>query len=90
MKAADVRKELQSIADPNKAAILHRFFKTAPGQYGEGDTFIGVMLPQSRLVAKKFSQLPLEEVKNFLTLPFTRRGCGVIDAYTEVPQQHIK
>lgn len=48
MKAADVRKELKAVADPNKAAILNRFFKTGPGQYGEGDTFIGVMLPQSR------------------------------------------
>jgi 3-methyladenine DNA glycosylase AlkD len=67
MKAADdVRKELQSMADPDKAAILQRFFKTGPGQYGEGDIFIGVMVPQSRQVAKKFSQLPLGEVRRLL------------------------
>ena len=69
MKAADVRKELKDMADPNKAAILHRFFKTGPGQYGEGDTFIGVMLPQSRQVTKKFSLLPLGEVKKLLCSP---------------------
>jgi 3-methyladenine DNA glycosylase AlkD len=66
MKAAYVRKELQSMADPDKAAILQRFFKTGPGQYGEGDIFIGVMVPQSRQVAKKFSQLPLGEVRTLL------------------------
>ncbi|HEX2472956.1 MAG TPA: DNA alkylation repair protein [Nitrososphaera sp.] len=66
MKAADVRKELQSMADPDKAAILQRFFKTGPGHYGEDDIFIGAMVPQSRQVAKKFSQLPLEEVRTLL------------------------
>jgi 3-methyladenine DNA glycosylase AlkD len=66
MKAADVRKELKSMADPDKAAILQRFFKTGPGQYGEGDIFIGVMVPQSRQVAKKFNQLPLGEVRILL------------------------
>jgi len=65
-KGADVRKELQSMADPDKAAILQRFFKTGPGEYGEGDVFIGVMVPQSRQVAKKFSQLPLGEVRTLL------------------------
>ena len=62
----DVRKELQSMADPDKAAILQRFFKTGPGEYGEGDIFIGVMVPRSRQVAKKFSQLPLGEVRTLL------------------------
>jgi 3-methyladenine DNA glycosylase AlkD len=66
MKVADVRKELQSMADPDKVPILQRFFKTKPGQYGEGDIFIGVMVPQSRQVAKKFSQLSLGEVKMLL------------------------
>ena len=66
MKAADIRKELQSMADPDKGAILQRFFKTGPGQYGEGDIFIGVMVPQSRQVAKKFSQLPLGEIRTLL------------------------
>lgn len=64
--AADVQKELKSMADPDKAAILQRFFKTGPSQYGEGDIFIGVMVPQSRQVAQKFSQLPLGEVRTLL------------------------
>jgi 3-methyladenine DNA glycosylase AlkD len=66
VKAADIRRELKSMADPNKAAIMQRFFKTGPGQYGEGDIFMGVMVPQSRRVAKKFCQLPLGEVRTLL------------------------
>jgi 3-methyladenine DNA glycosylase AlkD len=66
MKSEDIRRELKSMADPNKAAIMQRFFKTGPGQYGEGDIFIGVMVPQSRRVAKKFCQLPLGEVRTLL------------------------
>jgi 3-methyladenine DNA glycosylase AlkD len=66
MKSEDIRRELKSMADPNKAAIMQRFFKTGPGQYGEGDIFIGVMVPQSRQVAKKFNQLPLGEVRTLL------------------------
>jgi 3-methyladenine DNA glycosylase AlkD len=66
MKAANVRKELKSMADPDKAVILQRFFKTGLGQYGEGDIFIGVTVPQSRKIAKKFSQLQLVEVKTLL------------------------
>lgn len=66
MQAKGVRKELQSLADPEKAAVLQRFFKAGQGQYGEGDVFLGVVVPKSREVARKFSQLPLEEVKALL------------------------
>lgn len=54
------------MADPDKAAILQKFFKTGPGQYGEGDLFIGVTVPQSRQVAKRFSDLALGEIKDLL------------------------
>ncbi|MEW6604780.1 MAG: DNA alkylation repair protein [Thermoproteota archaeon] len=66
MSARDVRNELKSLSDPEKAKILQRFFKTGPGQYGEGDIFVGVMVPKSRLVAKKFGDLPLEEIETLL------------------------
>jgi 3-methyladenine DNA glycosylase AlkD len=67
MEAGDVKKELQSMANPKKSIILQRFFKTAQGQYGESDVFIGVMVPQSRQVAKKFNQLSLQEVRTLLS-----------------------
>lgn len=74
MKAADVRKELKSRADPEKAAILQRFFKTGPGHYGEGDIFIGVMVPQSRQIAKKFCHSRLKRLGPCFTLAFMRSG----------------
>ncbi len=65
----DAFTELQSYADPKRAAISLRFFKTGKGQYGEGDHFIGVTVPQSRLIAKKYRALPLKEIKLLLANP---------------------
>jgi len=67
MKA--VQKELQKFASLKKARILQRFFKTAPGEYGEGDLFIGVQVPQVREVAKKFQDTSLPEVLRLLKSP---------------------
>jgi 3-methyladenine DNA glycosylase AlkD len=66
MQVRDVRKELQSLSDTKKAKIMRRFFKTGPGEYGEGDIFRGVTVPNSRKVARKFNQLELGEVKTLL------------------------
>jgi len=63
-KAAQQR--LRSLGSPEQAAILARFFKTGPGQYGEGDRFIGVKVPATRRVAKEFKNLPLPEVESLL------------------------
>jgi 3-methyladenine DNA glycosylase AlkD len=47
-----IRNELRSVADPEKAKILSRFFKTSPGDYGEGDRFLGVVVPKTRKIAR--------------------------------------
>lgn len=52
-----------------KTAILERFFKTGKGQYGEGDIFWGLTVPQSRSIAKKYQDLNLSEVKQLLESP---------------------
>jgi 3-methyladenine DNA glycosylase AlkD len=60
--AADVQTALAEVADAEDAVFLQRFFKTGPGQYGEGDIFVGVRVPQVRSVAKKFAGLPLDQL----------------------------
>lgn len=61
LKAADAQKKLKALANPDKVKILSSFFKTGPGQYGHGDVFLGVTVPQTRSVAKLFASLPVDE-----------------------------
>ena len=62
----EIRRPPPSLSLDGFAAILARFFKTGPGQYGEGDRFIGVKVPTTRKVAKEFKSLPLPEVECLL------------------------
>jgi 3-methyladenine DNA glycosylase AlkD len=66
MTAKDLQTRLRALGSPEDAAFLARFFKTGPGQYGEGDVFIGVRVPVIRKVAKEFKGLPLMEVERLL------------------------
>lgn len=69
MTAEDVKAALQAYAKPESVAVLGRFFKTGEGQYGAGDIFIGVRVPDTRLVCKKYKNLPLREVEELLKSP---------------------
>jgi len=51
---AALRKELYALADPADALHLQRFFKTAPGQYGAGDKFLGLRVPALRRMVKEY------------------------------------
>lgn len=62
----NLRKHLKSLADPEKAKILQRFFKTGHGEYGEGDIFLGVTVPKSRSIARKYKNISLKFVKQLL------------------------
>lgn len=64
--AAAVRAALDEHSDPADAVHLQRFFKTGPGEYGEGDVFIGVRVPATRGVVKRFTELPPAEVDSLL------------------------
>ena len=53
-----IGKQLRRCIRPDKAAFYPRFFKTAPGQYGEGDRFLGVVVPDIRCCARQFKDAP--------------------------------
>ena len=64
---------------PKKAAHLSRFFKTGPGQYGEGDRFLGVVVPQTRSIAKANKAMPLDELQRLLDSPWHEaRLCALL------------
>ncbi|MBI4032653.1 DNA alkylation repair protein [Candidatus Berkelbacteria bacterium] len=67
--AAAVERLLVRYATSAKAKSSAWFFKTGPGQYGEGDRFIGVTVPEQRKVAKQFRELPLNEIETLLASP---------------------
>ena len=62
MTSTEARTKLASLASAAVATSSARFFKTGPGQYGEGDVFIGVRVPVLRKLAKEFRGLPLPEI----------------------------
>lgn len=51
-----ITQEIHELANPEKVAILQRFFKTGPGEYGEGDKFLGLVVPQCRKISKSYYQ----------------------------------
>jgi 3-methyladenine DNA glycosylase AlkD len=64
--AADVQRALRKLASPKNAVGAARFFKCGRGEYGEGDVFIGVTVPEQRRIAKRFGTLPLRETEKLL------------------------
>lgn len=65
--ANSVLAELKALGNSMKAAHAQRFFKTGSGEYGEGDKFLGIRVPDQRKVARAHNALPLKEVKKLLT-----------------------
>lgn len=57
MLADQIKKQLKGLASPEKAKVLQGFFKTGPGEYGEGDVFLGITVPQLRQVARAWQGL---------------------------------
>lgn len=62
----DLKKEVRKLRNPQKAKILKGFFKTGRGEYGEGDVFLGITVPQSRAIAKRYTKLSLVDTKKLL------------------------
>lgn len=66
MKAVDAIRDLRKQRDPVRAKSSVWFFKTGKGEYGEGDKFLGVTVPETRKVAKKYSELTIAEIEKIL------------------------
>ncbi len=69
MPIDDIQKRLRALANREYAAVSRRFFKTGPGQYGEGDIFIGVRVPTIRKLVPEYFQRPLPEIVRLLQSP---------------------
>lgn len=77
--AADVSKALRAHASKTRAKALLRFFKTGKGEYGEGDRFLGLTMPQVRTVVKRFRDLSVPEIKKLIRSPWhEERMCGLL------------
>lgn len=70
IQAETVQEELEKMSSPEKARHHQRYFKTGPGEYGEGDIFIGIEVPKMRALAKKvYPDLSLSETAVLLKSP---------------------
>jgi 3-methyladenine DNA glycosylase AlkD len=69
MATDEISKRLKKLGSKQQAAISRKFFKTGPGDYGEGDIFIGVRVPVLRKLVKDYVDLPVEEINTLLRSP---------------------
>jgi 3-methyladenine DNA glycosylase AlkD len=66
MSLNEIRTAIKKHANPKKAKLLQRFFKTGKGEYGEGDVFLGLTVPISRKIAIQFKNLAFVDIKSLL------------------------
>ncbi len=79
MTAMEIRRKLRSLADKQKAKLLQGFFKTGPGQYGEGDVFIGITVPVLRKTVKECRDAGLTDIAPLLRSPIhEERLCALL------------
>lgn len=79
-RARDITEYMESLMNEEQRQVLMRFFKTGPGQYGEGDEFLGLKVPQTRQVVKLTAHdLPLAEIPELLLSRWHEvRLCGLL------------
>ena len=77
--AREIIDYMESLRNEEQRQILMRFFKTAPGEYGYGDEFLGLKVPQTREVVKAAKDTPLSEIPELLMSPWHEvRLCGLL------------
>jgi hypothetical protein len=66
MKLEALRQEIRRLGSPERAKHSVRFFRTGPGEYGEGDKFLGLTVPEMRAIAKQYRDLDHHQVVELL------------------------
>ena len=89
--AKEIIEYMESLRDDMQREILMRFFKTAPGEYGYGDEFLGLKVPETRKVVKAAKDIPLEEVPELLMSKWHEvRLCGLLILVDKFEKQATK
>ena len=79
MTAKEIIRYMESLRNEEQRRVLMGFFKTGPGEYGEGDEFLGLKVPQTREVVRAAKDLPLSEVPVLLMSHWHEvRLCGLL------------
>ena len=79
MLASNAINELKKKSNKSQAVLAQRFFKTAKGEYGYGDVFIGVRVPVIRQIARKYQLLTLSEIEKLTASKLHEvRLCGLV------------
>jgi len=77
MRVVSLKKDLRKYANQEKKEFLPKFFKTGKGEYGEGDKFLGVIVPEITKIANNYPDLKKNELKKLLYSPWhEERFCG--------------
>lgn len=92
--AQEVMDALSSHASDSDAVFLQRFFKTSKGQYGDGDVFIGVRVPATRMVCRAFYDLSLQETQKLFDSPVHEHRLSaailLVEKYKKFPELRDK
>jgi len=83
-------RELKSKANPKKAKLLQRYFKTGKGEYGEGDIFWGIAVPEIRKITRKYSDLKLKEISELLKSKIHEERLSALLILVEQFQQFLR
>ena len=89
-----LQKELKKYSSPDRKRISMRFFKTGKGQYGEGDQFIGVTVPDTRKVVKPFAEISFVELASILDSPIHEERMAalliLVEKYAKAKEEKTK